>query len=215
MSIPNVERLARRSFSEGGREVLRQHLRCRATAKNLRLDVVALPLVRSQSSVSHRLPKIPKWATAALQGLWYWMGYRESLYRGHPVPEAAMVNEACNLIYANLTTGLQLLCEWRYSFLVPPKSNLCRIRSARADLIVARSDKLVARNQNISRLVDSVVEVKRGSAQSALIKRDLLRLAEFKSLNPQARAFLFLVSEAKLPKQFVSKEGLLNLQKRA
>src|SRR5438034_7004713 len=84
-----------------------------------------LTFFRRVADVQHRLPKWPKWAEAALQGLSYWMGYRESLYRGHPVPEAAMVNEACNLIYANLTTGLQLLCEWRYRFLVPPKKTLC------------------------------------------------------------------------------------------
>jgi len=158
--------------------------------------------------MQHPLPKWPDWAEAALQGLSYWMGYRESLYRGHPVPEAAMVNEACNLIYANLTGDFQLLCEWKYTFLIPEGSETDKLTpKSRADLIVARHNKVLPRNQNIWSLVDSVVEVKRGSAQNPLVTDDLLRLGEFKSLNPKARAFLFLVSESQRPTRFVSEKG--------
>lgn len=61
-----------------------------------------------------RLPNCPRWAVRALQGLSYWIGYRHSLYADHPLPEAAMVVEACNLIFANLPKTDTLVCEQLY-----------------------------------------------------------------------------------------------------
>lgn len=49
---------------------------------------------------SNKLQKLPSWVETTLQGLAYWMGYRQCLFHGHPLPEGALVAEACGLIQA-------------------------------------------------------------------------------------------------------------------
>jgi hypothetical protein len=52
-----------------------------------------------------------------------------------------------------------------------------------------------------------IIEVKRASTSKGLIDADLQRLAAARRLCPDARAFLFVISEANRPKRFVVKEG--------
>jgi hypothetical protein len=94
-----------------------------------------------------KLQKQPKWVERALQGVTYWMGHRRCLYRDFPQSEGALVAEVCNLIYANLPEGLQLLCEVQYSSLMTSGS-LPEILQGkiRADLVVA--EKPVASEMN-------------------------------------------------------------------
>jgi len=148
--------------------------------------------------------KWPSWVREALQGVTYWIGHRRCLYRNYPLSEGALVAEVCNLIYANLPEGLELLCEVQYSKFVaanhPPEVLKGRIR---ADLVVAEKSNH-KEGEPIPRFI---IEVKRSSAPRTQINLDLRRLAAVRCLCQDIRAFLFVISEAQRPKQFVNQEG--------
>lgn len=151
------------------------------------------------------MPDRPKFLEAALQGLAFWIGHRHSLFRSYPLPEGAMVAEACNLIQANLSDALRLQPECQYQRLVAPGVDLKGIGSlGRADLVIFSRHGEVGEANQFER-VHFVMEVKRGSATAASMNDDLKRLYTFLCATPtQARAFLIVVSESKAPRRFVA-----------
>lgn len=163
--------------------------------------------------MKRKLPPCPVWAVKALQGLSYWMGYRHSLYTGHPLPEAAMVVETCNLIFANLRGHEQLLCERLYRTLLP-KGGWPAGSQARADLLVVRDHRgAIAPTKNLSKMSFVAIEVKRASAPRGLIDKDLQRLARLKTAMPENGALLFVISEARRPNRFVGPNGVRSKEK--
>lgn len=156
------------------------------------------------------LERWPQWSESALQGLTFWIGHRNALYRSYPLGESALVAEASNLIFANLTHDEVLLCETQYTKLMPPDTWPDAFgRKARADLaILSGVSHREAKNLDSYRShLSAVIEVKRAIASRAKIDQDLRRLAIFKHRNPMVRAFLFLVSESYRPRRFVSPKG--------
>lgn len=130
------------------------------------------------------------------------MGHRRALYRKYPLGEAAMVAELCNLLFANLPTGLKLVCEVQYSKLleIPDKETEFTERS-RVDLCVCGPLK---KGEEPLDKVQCVLEVKRGSASNTAVDDDLRRLLEIKRARPSVKAFLLLISEGKRPSRFVT-----------
>jgi hypothetical protein len=162
-----------------------------------------------------RKPECPSWVVKALQGLSYWIGYRHSLYAGHPLPEAAMVVEACNLIFANLRESDILVCERLYRTLLPEGEWPDDYGSqARADLVVLQNRrKPPAADARLDHTSFVAIEVKRATASRGLIDRDLQRLACLKQALPENRAMLFVISEARRPAWFVESNGVRNKRK--
>jgi hypothetical protein len=162
------------------------------------------------SQMKFRLPNCPRWAVKALQGLSYWIGYRHSLYAGHPLPEAAMVVETCNLIFANLSDNDTLVCERLYRTLLPHGGWPAAYgNQARVDLLVLRDRrKPPTAHESLHDASFVAIEVKRASAQRALIGRDLQRLAHLKAALPSNRAMLFVISEARRPERYVGPKGV-------
>jgi phytoene dehydrogenase-like protein len=162
-----------------------------------------------------RRPNCPRWAVKALQGLSYWIGYRHSLYADHPLPEAAMVVETCNLIYANLPDDDTLVCERLYRTLLPDGGwPTAYGRQARVDLLVLRDrPKRPTADERLHDASFVAIEVKRASAQHALIDRDLQRLTHLKATLPSNRAMLFVISEARRPERFVDSNGVRSKRK--
>lgn len=159
----------------------------------------------------------PRWAEKALQGLAFWIGHRHALYPNYPLGEAALVAEACNLIFANLGADGILLCERQYKQLVPHGTWPEGLGGkARCDLAIvhglghAQAEQMTSLAGHLS----AVIEVKRAFAPKAQIDQDLKRLAAFKASNPLVRAFLFVVAEAMRPKTFVAAEGRAILGKK-
>ena len=158
---------------------------------------------------STKLPDIERWLTTSLQGLAFWIGHRRSLFSHYPLPEGALVAEACNLIQANLPSKLVLLPERLYRNLVPhvsgnrDKENDDR---SRADLVICnKDDKLDYKEGNISDHVQYVIEVKRASSPKKDIENDLIRLRNCLQNFPGyaiPRTLLFVVSENGAPKCF-------------
>jgi hypothetical protein len=143
----------------------------------------------------------PWWLKRALLGVCYWMGHRRSLYREYPLGESAMVAELCNLLFANLPTGLKLICEVQYSkFVKVQQSESEFTEKSRVDLCVCGP---VRKGDEPLHHVAFALEVKRGSASSASIEADLRRLLQMRKARPEVRAFLLLISEQRRPTRFV------------
>jgi len=157
--------------------------------------------------LGYEMPDRPRFLENALQGLAFWIGHRHSLFSSYPLPEGAMVAEACNLIQANLSDSLELKPECQYKRLVEPNVILNGIGDlARADLAVLSRNNDGLEVDEYHR-VQFVMEVKRGSASRAGVDDDLRRLFTFlSSTETNARAFLIVVSESKAPTRFV-KDG--------
>ena len=148
--------------------------------------------------------KIPRWAERALQGITHWIGHRRCVYRDYPLAEAALVAEVCNLIFANLADGMTLKCEVQYSSLLKGKESPTLLtQRARADLVVFEkpSDKA---GEPIPRFI---IEVKRALAPRKQILVDLRRLAAVRQEHEELRAFMFLISEAHRPIDYVNLNG--------
>lgn len=150
------------------------------------------------------MPDRPTFLEDALQGLAFWIGHRRAYYRDYPLAEAALVSEACNLIQAKIDREQILRPEVMYRRLAntsksPELADLCRV-----DLAILDSKSPNPYKANAWDAVQFVIEVKRASANEALVNKDLKRLLYFKQVcRPEARAFLIIASESDLPERFV------------
>lgn len=143
----------------------------------------------------------PWWLKRALLGVCYWMGHRRSLYREYPLGESAMVAELCNLLFANLPTGLKLVCEVQYSKFVKVQEDESEFtEKSRVDLCVCGP---IRKGDEPLEHVAFALEVKRGSASPASVEADLRRLLQMRRARPKTRAFLLLISEQRRPTRFV------------
>ena len=85
---------------------------------------------------------------------------------------------------------------------------------ARVDMTILFGDTPNPYESDVSNHVQFVIEVKRGSASNESIDEDLRRLLYFKqACTTEARAFLIVASEAKLPQRFVEDKGSSKLDK--
>lgn len=157
--------------------------------------------------MGYQLPELPRFMERAFQGLAYWMGYRASYFPSYPLPEAALVSEACGLLQANLHPDHRLCPEVLYRRLAKIEGGNPG-KQARADLVVMASDAPDPYDNDVSSHAQFVLEVKRGSAADSLVNDDLRRLLAFKrGARNHPRAFLVLASEARLPERFVVDAG--------
>lgn len=155
-----------------------------------------------------KLQPLPSWVTTALQGLAFWIGYRRALYRGYPLSEGALVSELRGLLHSNLPDELFLKCEIAYSHLVKKRPRPEPISGrTRADIVIANKIESKTKNNKLILNPKYVIEFKRSKAPTREINKDLQRLAAFKSTNSDARAFLFVLSEADRNDRFVDERG--------
>jgi hypothetical protein len=163
--------------------------------------------VKKKSST--KLLSLPDWVKPALQGVVFWIGHRRSFYRHHPLTEGALVAEICNLISAHLSDNDRLTCEVQYSKLLPEIPKPKNINESELITEKARADLVVSEGSldSDSKQPKFFIEVKRYSAGKSEIEMDLRRLAEVRRRYSDARAFLFVISEAKRPDHFVNEKG--------
>lgn len=105
------------------------------------------------------LPERQAWLEHALQGLAFWIGHRHSLFREYPLPEGALVAEACNLIQANLPADQILLPECMYANLVSNGIIIDGVTNqSRADLVIChKSARMIGRQGNVAEHVRFVI----------------------------------------------------------
>ncbi|MDZ7663154.1 hypothetical protein [Thiohalophilus sp.] len=154
--------------------------------------------------MGYKMPERLPFLEDALQGLAFWVGYRRSYFRDYPLAEAALIAETCNLIQSKITDAQVLRPEVLYRRLADT-SMKDELRDLwRADLAILDAAYPNPYQDNVWDAVHFIFEVKRGSSPKAEIDQDLRRLFHFKEVcRSGARAFLIVVSEAKLPKRFV------------
>ncbi len=102
----------------------------------------------------------------ALQGLAYWMGHRSSYNSAYPLPEAALVSEACNLLQANLEKGQSLFPEVLYRRLVSIENTKLGDLD-RADLAILSNLSPDPYKNDVAHYVQYIIELKRGTAPKA------------------------------------------------
>ena len=148
----------------------------------------------------------PLWLKNALQGLAFWIGHRCSIYSGWELSEGALVGELCNLIHAHLGDDYSLRCEQSYTkFFAAGEKPTAIAAKARVDLSVWKS-RLISDGRRRS-VPTFALEVKRAKSQTERIKDDLKRLAAIVEKSAGIRAILCVISEAHLPKTFVTARG--------
>lgn len=137
----------------------------------------------------------------ALQGLAFWVSYRQVLYDWYLINEGALVTEFVNLLNAKLDKSFKVFCELQYYETGKGKE--------RMDVGILKKDteKKVA-----------VIEVKRYffgkkcPADKRLtnikhIHEDMEKLSRKMQKDKSIRYFLIVVSEDKLPEEFVTDKG--------
>ena len=155
--------------------------------------------------MGYYMPEKPAFLERAMQGLAFWIGHRSALFNNYPLPEAALVAEMCNLIQANLDKTQKLCPEILYRRIVNNQEEILTDQ-ARADLIILPTEAPDPYKNDVSDAVQFVFEIKRASSSKQSIDDDLRRLYAFKQqCQTQARAFLIIASEGKLPERFVDK----------
>lgn len=161
--------------------------------------------------MNKRKTEPPAWLKDALQGLAFWMGYRQALYRHYPLSEGAIVAQACSLIQANLPDDRHLYPEVMYKKLQPEKTGKeqkGQKDQTRADLVICKYslEKHVNRKNyesidsysNLSKQVEYIFECKRASAGKKEIGDDFIKLYNLLQKLPEGhsvRAFLLVISE--------------------
>lgn len=156
------------------------------------------------------LPERTIWGERVLQGLTFWVGHRKALFDGYPLPEAALVAEACTLLQASMPKDLFLECEVMYRKLVPAGAQRVVLGDLdRVDLVITRTPLAELGEAEFPDHVDYIIEVKRSQAAKGLIERDIKRVYEALALSPgKFRGLLFVVSQSSIPKQFVTEDGV-------
>lgn len=149
----------------------------------------------------------PSWFKSAAQGLAFWIGHRRTIYSQHEMSEGALAAELGNLIHAHLPDKFSLRYEQPYLKLLPRGVKVKDVTDlARADMSIWEryTPEGATRKRRTPRYV---IELKKASASSARIDRDLRRLAAVSENSENVRAFLCIASEESRPKRFTNNDG--------
>lgn len=143
---------------------------------------------------------IQHWTVPLLQGLTFWLGYKEQLFPNYPLTEGAIVGEAVQLINGHLFNNIEKLkYEIMYKTLGVEHSG-----NIRADLVICEKSKLKTESDRVK----IVIEVKK-NVNKKLIQEDFVRLLKLKNLDKgnKIRCFLLLVSQGEKPQFYVTNLG--------
>jgi len=141
---------------------------------------------------------LPNWVDEVMQGLVYWVGYKQQLYRNYPIREGELVGEALSLLSSKVEKDMRINAEVAYEKLCG-KWN----KKERADIVIStKSDKFEYKKN-----VKIVIEVKRKEAPLKEVEKDFIKLAKLKNKNEKIRCFLLYVSPNVRPKDYVTDAG--------
>jgi len=123
---------------------------------------------------------------AALQGLAFWISYRQVLCYEHPINEGALVAELVTLLRAKLDSEFIILNERKFN----------KNSRERMDIEIVKKDS----EERIA-----IIEVKRFFAGKTLINKDIEKLTDAKKQkkNEEVLCYLAVISENEIPKTFV------------
>lgn len=145
--------------------------------------------------------KTPPWLEDPIRGLAFWLGYRQVLFRHHPLTEGAISGELIALVKAAAPAGSALVPEMKYAEIAAGEFGKTRV-----DFVVGS----FARDAGFRVVPEVAVEVKR-NVRWAWIERDLrrlLRLLHRPRANATPRAFLIVAYQSGIPhRQFAFQDA--------
>ena len=150
---------------------------------------------------------LPRWCESTLQGLAFWMGYRQQCYGHHSLTEGAINTAFTELLFAH-TANVDVRCEKQYKKFLPQKKLGPLITSeSRADIVLL-CPKPGTGKIHIDQ-AQIVIEIKRYSSSAQLINDDINRLSEAIGTAPYPlRGFLLVTSQGKRPRRYTNKKGV-------
>ncbi len=141
---------------------------------------------------------IRHWAEPLLQGLTFWLGYKEQLYPNYKLSEGAIIGEAVQLFYSHLRNH-----EEKLDYEVMYKTfGIYDTGLTRADLVIMKKKEKITFEDEIL----SVIEVKRTN-NDGLFRKDFNKLLKVKKQLAHIKCFLLLVCQGFKPELFVTKKG--------
>lgn len=154
------------------------------------------------------LDDIPNWASPALQGLAFWLGYQHAYGIGNHLSEGAIATEFQRLMVAHREGGRALEPEVMYRHVPELAANpAIRESRARADLIVSHNGRSDRSRPYPAGAVEALIEVKHNRSQIAKVWEDIDFLGEQRAFSPGIRAFLIYASVGKRPTHFTDDTG--------
>jgi len=128
-----------------------------------------------------------------LQGLAYWIGYKQQLYRHYPIREGEIVGELLSLSSSRFDSKYMVEAEVMYK-------SLCKgwgKKTERADIVIT----------DVKTSEKYVIEVKRKEADNRDVAGDFYRLANLKDKDNSITSLLIHVSPNARPTRFVDESG--------
>lgn len=158
---------------------------------------------------------LPDWSSRLLQGLAYWVAYKNMVFPDYPLREAAIIAEATSLLYVNIYK-LSINCEVMYKDLIGlerkkfSSTDEEKVFNDFKDSLGAKRIDIIVNNKEKNNLEDCLIEVKRILNDNVLeeneIEDDVDRLANYLKFtsNKNARGFVLIVSQDDIPRKFVT-----------
>ena len=148
------------------------------------------------------LEDIPKWASPALQGLAFWLGYQHAYGIAERLSEGAIATEFLRLMVAHCDSNRALESEVLYRHVPEVAFQRKSIGSCdRADLVVATTRRKARNLAFPPASVEAIIEVKHNRSQFAKVWEDIDRLGQQRKLSKaRIRCFLIYASVAKRPR---------------
>lgn len=145
-----------------------------------------------------------KLVSKALEVLPYWVGYKHSRFPNAELPEAAIVSELRELLFAFCDSTKRVRCEVAYRELGLSGQEGKKGRPIQADLVIEKKLKNNANGHPIA-----VIEVKRGKSINGPGDEDLETLSKLKreSITSGIKTFFVLVCEAGRPTYGLTQGG--------
>lgn len=128
-----------------------------------------------------------------LQGLAYWIGYKQQLYRHYPIREGEIVGELLSLSSSRFDSYYMVEAEVMYK-------SLCKgwgKTTERADIVIT----------DVKTSEKYVIEVKRKEADIKDVLEDFYRLGKLKDKDNSITSLLIHVSPNARPTRFVDENG--------
>jgi hypothetical protein len=151
---------------------------------------------------------IPDWAAPTLQGLAYWLGSQHELRLAANISEGAIAWELMRQVFTHRIVGRHLEAEVFYRH-IPELSQNGELRGSRerADLIIAKVERI---NRTVSYAigdVEAVIEIKHSRSRKELVWEDIDFLSKQRAKHPELRAFLIYASLNERPADFTDEKG--------
>ena len=138
----------------------------------------------------------------ALQGLVYWIAYKQQYFDGHLLPEGAIVAELSQLLSVHIPNDKKVECERLYKDLNPSLQ-----KNIRADIIIADKPPKDSEYSTLIKKIPAsfwtdIIEVKRYEQTYKNIESDSQKLIQLYTDTNSRNLYQVIVGQGELPEEF-------------